>query len=304
MSAVTRAQYSRDLQEGLYAHFGLSYDTYEPEWPEVFEQRKSKKAYEEMVLRIGLGEAQYKAEGAPVTFDQGAEGWVSRATFDTYSLAVAFTEEALDDNLYVDLAEQYGREMGKAIQHTKEIKGAAILNNGFNSSYPGGDAVELFSDSHPLYVGGTSSNEPATASDLSEAALEDACIQLSRMTNDRGRPIVIKPEKLVIPPQLMFTAQRILRSSLRVGTANNDINAIKDMNYIPGGYCVNHYLTDPDAWFIKTSEKELGLIYWQRKGVRKASEDDFPTGNIMIKITERFGFSWGDWRCMWGSPGA
>lgn len=300
---MTRAQFARDLQDGINAHFGMAYDTWDPEYTKFTEKRTSKRAYEEMVLRVGLGEAQEKAEGGMITFDQGAEGWVSRVDFYTYALAFAITEEAIDDNLYADLSEVYGKELGKALQHAKEVRGAGLLNNAFSSNYLGGDSQPLCSAQHPLYSGGYFSNVLATPADISEEALEDACIQIAGYTNDRNRPIVVKPKKLIIPRQQMFTTQRILKTTGRVGTANNDINAIKDGDYIPEGFMVSHYLVDPDSWYIKT-DSDLGLMFWQRKAVKKGMETDFRTGNMLYKTSERFGFSWGDSRCLFGSTGS
>lgn len=297
---MTRAQFARDLEDGLNAHFGMSYDSHAPQWSDIFETKSSRRAYEEQVLRVGLGEASEKAEGSVITFDQGAEGWISRVTFHTMALAFAITEEAIDDNLYADLSEAFSKELAKALQHSKEVRGANILNNSFNSSYKGGDAVELCSTSHPLYAGGYLSNKLPTAADISEESLEDALIAISGFVNDRGRPIVVKAKKVIAARQQVFKLDRILKSTGRVGTDLNDINAIKNGSYIPGGYSVNHYLLDPDKWWLQT-DVDLGLMHWKRKGVKRGMETDFRTGNLMYKAQERYGFSWTDPRCVYGS---
>jgi phage major head subunit gpT-like protein len=300
---MTRAQFARDLQDGLAAHFGMAYDQWEPEYTKIFETKTSSRAFEDMILRVGLGEAEEKPEGGVVTFDAGAEGWISRVTFQTYAIAFSFTEEAIDDNLYADLSELYGKEMAKSHQHAKEVRCANVLNNAFSSSYPGGDGKALVATDHPLYSGGSMSNSLATSADMSEEALEDAIVQMQGWTNDRGRPINVKPKQVIIARQNIFQTTRVLKTTGRVGTDLNDINAIKDGNYIPGGFVVNHYLQDPDAWYIQT-EQELGLMFWQRKKISKKMEQDFRTGNLNWKSTERWGTSFADWRCMIASQGS
>lgn len=301
--AMTRAQFARDLQDGINAHFGMAYDTWDVEYKKIFETKTSKRAFEDQVMRVGLGEAVEKPEGGVITFDSGAEGWVSRVTFNTYALAFAITEEAIDDNLYDDLSEVYGRELGKALQHAKEVRGAAILNNSFTSGYSGGDGQPLCSTQHPLYAGGSYSNMLSTPADISEEALEDAVIQIQGYVNDRGRPIVVKIKQLIIPRHQIFTTERIMSSTKRVGTSLNDPNVIKDGNFIPGGYTVNHYLIDPDSWWLQTNV-DLGLMFWQRKKVKRGMEGDFRTSNMMYSARERFGFSWTDPRCVFGSAGS
>jgi hypothetical protein len=301
---MTRAQFARDLQDGINAHFGMSYDEYDPEWSQIFSKRTSKRAFEDQVLRVGLGEAVEKPEGGVITFDAGAEGWVSRVTFSTYALACSFTEEVIDDNLYADLSEVYGKELGKALQHAKEVRGANVLNKALDTNYAGGDGQPLGSSTHPLYAGGYYSNVLGTPADISEESLEDICIQMAGYVNDRGRPIVVKPKQLIIPRQMIFQTERILKTDGRVGTDLNDANVIKQGKFIPGGYMVNHYLIDPDQYYVQT-DVDLGLMYWQRKGVKKGMETDWRTGNLMYKVTERFGFSFTDPRCIFvvsGSP--
>jgi hypothetical protein len=299
---MTRAQFARDLQDGINAHFGMSYDEHETEYTKIFNKRTSKRAYEEMVLRVGLGEAVEKPEGGMITFDAGGEGYVTRVDFYTYSLAFAITEEAIDDNLYADLSEVYGKELGKSLQHAKEVRGANIINNAMNASFTGGDGKTLAAIDHPLWGGGAFSNTFSTPADISEEALEDAHIQIGGFVNDRGRPIVVKVKKALIPRQLEFILQRILTSTKRVGTNLNDPNVLKAGNYVPD-WCVNHYLVDPDAWGLIT-DVDLGLTFWQRKGVKKGMETDFRTGNLMYKVSERIGFSWGDPRCFFWSSGS
>lgn len=301
---MTRAQFARDLQDGIAAHFGLTYDDYEPEWTKIFAKKtESKRAYVEKVMRVGLGEAKEKTEGGVIQFDAGAEGWVSRVTFSTYALAIAFTEEAIDDNLYGDLSETYGKEIGKALQHAKEVRLAQIINESFNANYIGGDNKPLCASDHPLWAGGAFSNKLSTAADLSEEALEDALIQLGGFVNDRHRPIVVKAKQLLLPRQQVFRADRILKTEGRVGTALNDINAIKTGRYIPGDYVVNHYFVDPDAWWIQT-DVDHGLEFWQRKAVKRGMETDWRTGNMMWKAQERWGGSFTDPRCLIGSEGS
>lgn len=300
---MTRQTFARDLQDGLNAHFGMSYDKHPEEWSKIFEKKTSKRSYEEQVMRVGLGEAHEKAEGSVITFDAGAEGWVSRVTFYTYALGIAFTEESIDDNLYGDISEQFGKELGKSLQHAKEVRGANILNNAFSSSHIGGDGVSLCNSAHPLYAGGNFTNVLSTAADMSEEALEDMLISIGGFVNERGRPIKVLPKQLIIPRQLRFQTERVLKTERRVGTALNDINAIKSGSYLDGGFTVNHYLMDPDAFWLQT-DVEQGLMYWQRKGVKKGMETEFGTGNMMYKVSERFGFSFTDPRCIYGSEGS
>ena len=300
---MTRAQFVRDLQDGINAHFGLEYNEHQEEWSQIFEKRTSKRAFEEIVQRIGLGEAVEKAEGGVIQFDAGAEGWTSRVTFSTYALAFAITEEAIDDNLYADLSAVYGPELAKALQNAVEVRCARMLNKSFDANHKGGDGKSLCAPDHPLWGGGAMSNKLATASDLSEEAMEDAIIQASGFVNDRGRPIVVKIKQMIIPRQQIFRADRLLKTDGRVGTANNDINAIKKGKYIPGDYVVNHYLLDPDAWWLQTDVKQ-GLTFWERKGIKRGMEKDFQTGNLQYKAQRRFGTSWGDPRCLLGSDGS
>lgn len=301
--AMTRAQFSRDLQDGINAHFGMAYNAHDRMYTDIFETKTSKRAYEEQVLRIGLGEAVDKAEGAMVTFDQGAEGWVSRVSFHTIALGFAITEEAIDDNLYADLGQLYGGELAKSINHTVEVRAANVINNAHSSSYAGGDGEALCSTAHPLYSGGFASNKLATGADLSEEALEDAMIAVDGFVDDRGKPIVIKAKKLLIHRNNMFVAKRLSATSGRVGTANNDINALREMGYFKGEPHINPYFRDPDMWSIQT-DASMGLQFWNRKGLKRGMETDFRTGNMMYKAQRRFGVSFTDWRCLYSSDGS
>lgn len=301
---MTRAQFARDLQDGINSHFGMSYDTWPTEYTKFCTKKtENKRAYVENILRVGLGEAVEKPEGGMITFDAGAEGWVSRIDFYTISTAIAFTEEAIDDNLYGDISEIYGKEMGKAMQHAKEVRGSNLLNNATNSSYTGGDLKSLLATDHPLWGGGAYSNTFDTPADVSEEAFEDACVQVQGYVNDRGRPIIVKVRQAIVPRQQEFTMERILKATKRVGTNLNDPNVLKDGGYIPDGYMVSHFLIDPDSWFLQT-DADQGLEFWQRKGLVKKMETDFRTGNLMWKVQERIGFGWTDPRAIIGSSGS
>lgn len=300
---MNRNTFKKQLQEGLNTVFGLEYRRYPEEWRAAFEVGNSNKAYEEDVLLAGLAGAPVKAEGAPVSYDAGGEAYTSRYVHETIALAFAITEEAEEDNLYGDIGAKYARALARSMQHTKEVKGAAIFNNGFNASYPGGDGVALFSASHPLWGGGTQSNTFATQADLSETALEEALIAISKWVDDRGIPVAIRGLRLVLPPDLQFIAERILASSQRPGSADNDINALKSKGMIPGGAHEMHRLTDPDAWFIVTDAMD-GLKHMVRKSIQRGIEGDFETGNMRYKARERYSFGWSDHRGAFGSSGA
>jgi hypothetical protein len=299
---MNRSRFRKQLQEGLNTVFGLAYRRYPEEWREIFTVESSRKAYEEDVLLVGLGGAQVKAEGAGVAYDQGAESWVARYHHETIALAFAITEEAEEDGLYGKLGAKYAKALARSLQHTKEVKGAAILNNGFTSTFPGGDGVELFSTAHPLWGGGTLSNEPSTPADLSETSLEDALITIAEWTDDRGIPVNAMAKKLIVPPELQFEAARLLRSEFQPGTANNDVNAHKALGMVPEGARVNHRLTDADAWFLIT-DIEDGLKHMSRLSVRRGVEGDFETGNLRYKARERYVNGWTDPRGAFGSPG-
>lgn len=300
--AMNRSRFRKQLQEGLNTIFGMEYRRHPEQWRKVFAVESSRKAYEEDVLMVGFAGAQVKPEGQGVAYDMGAESWVARYQHETIALAFAITEEANEDGLYGSLGAKYARALARALQHTKEVKGAAILNNGFSSSYPGGDGKELFALDHPLWGGGVLKNEPDTPSDLSETSLEDALIRISEWTDDRGIPINAMGKKMILPPELIFEGARLKLSEYRPGTADNDVNATKALGAIPDGCEVNHRLTDPDAWFIITDVPD-GLKHMSRLAVRRGVEGDFETGNMRYKARERYSFGWTDPRGAYGNPG-
>jgi hypothetical protein len=300
---LNRADFRKQLQEGLNAVFGLEYTRYPEEYRAVFDVENSTKAYEEDLLEVGFGEAPEKPEGESVQFDEAGESWVARYYHITVALAFAITEEAEEDGLYGSIGAKMSRALARSLQHTKEIRGASVLNNGFNASFTGGDNLSLFSASHPLQGGGTLSNILATAADLSETSLEEMLILISTWTDDRGIPLSARAIKLIIPPQLRFIAQRILKSDFRPGTGDNDINAVKSLGEMSADPAVNHRLTDPDAWFIKTDIPD-GLKHFVRKAVSRGVEGHFETGNVRYKARERYSFGWSNWRGAAGTPGA
>lgn len=304
MPVINRAQTKKQLQEGLNAVFGLEYSRYPEQWRDIFEiSNEAKKAYVEDVLMTGFAGAQVKGEGQGVSYDSASEGWVSRYVFETIALAFAITEEALEDNLYMDMGSKFSKLMARSFQYTKNVKGANILNNGFDSNYAGGDGKALFATDHPLKGGGTFSNTLATAADLSETSLEDLLILQSKMVDDRGLPIQAAAKKLIIPVELQFVADRVLNSNGRVATADNDLNSIKNQGLIAGGFSVNNFLTDPDAFFL-TNDVNDGLKYIQRKAISGGIDGDFETGNTRYKRRERYAFGFSNPRCAVASPGA
>tara|TARA_R100000654_G_scaffold12177_1_gene26486 strand:- start:2734 stop:3651 length:918 start_codon:yes stop_codon:yes gene_type:complete len=304
--AISRSQLAKELEPGLNALFGMSYDSYTNEYEEIFAIEDSQRAFEEEVLITGFGGAPTKTEGQSVAFDNANEGYTARYTHDTIALAFALTEEAQEDNLYDSLGKRYVKALAKSMQNTKEVKGADVLNNAFNTSFLGGDGKVLIATDHPLTGGGTLANRASTMADLNETSLEDALIDISTFTDDRGLTISVRATKLVVPPQLVFVADRILNSPQRVGTADNDINAIANTGVLPGGYTVNHYLTDTDAFFLLTSVTEAGegLKMFQRTPMETSMEPDFSTGNIRYKARERYSFGFSDFRGVYGSQGA
>ena len=301
--AITRNQLVKELEPGLNALFGLEYSRYDNEHAEIFMTETSDRAFEEEVMLSGFGNAEVKQEGAPVVFDQANEAYTARYTHETIALAFAITEEAIEDNLYDRLASRYTRALARSMANTKQVKAAAVLNNGFDSNYKGGDGVQLLANNHPLANGGTFSNILATAADLNETSLEQSLIDIAGFVDERGLKIALQGRKLVIPKEQQFTAERVLRSPLRVGTADNDINAIKNMGMIPEGYRVNHFLTDTDAFFILTDAPN-GLKQFVRSPIKTAIEGDFDTGNVRFKARERYSFGWSDPRGIFGTPGA
>ena len=301
--AISRAQLLKELLPGLNALFGMEYSRYGEEHKEIFETETSERSFEEETKLSGFGAAPVKAEGSAIAYDNAQEAFTARYTHETIALGFSITEEAIEDNLYDSLSARYTKALARAMAYTKQVKAAAILNNGFNSSYTGGDGVELFSTLHPLVSGGYNSNEPSTAADLNETSLEAAVIQIAGWTDERGLLIAAKPQKLIVPPSLMFVATRLLETELRVATADNDINALKTNGSIPGGYTVNHFLTDNDAWFLMTDVPN-GLKHFVRAPMATSMDGDFDTGNVRYKARERYSFGWSDPLGVFGSPGA
>ena len=300
--ALNRALFTKQLNLGLNTVFGMEYDRYPEQWRALYSTEQSMKAFEEDVQMIGFGAAPTKAEGAMINYDSGREGFVSRYVHETVALAFAITEEAEEDGLYGSLGAKYARALARSMQQTKEVKGANVFNNATGTSV-GGDGVSLLNSSHPLGGGGTASNKLATAADLSETSLESLLIQISEAVDDRSIPVALSGRKLAVPPQLVFIAERILKSNLRPGTADNDINALRNMGMIPEGVVVNQRFTDPDQYFILTDFPD-GLKHFQRSPVKKGVEGDFETGNVRYKVRERYSFGFTDWRGVYGSEGA
>jgi len=300
--AISRAQLLKELLPGLNALFGLEYKTYGEEHKEIYETETSERSFEEETKLSGFSAAPVKAEGSAIAYDNAQEAWTARYSHETIALGFSITEEAVEDNLYDSLSKRYTKALARAMAYTKQVKAAAVLNNGFSASYPGGDGVALFSTSHPLVSGGTNSNR-LTASDLNETSLEAAVIQIAGWVDERGLLIAAKPGKLIVPPALMFTAKRLLDTELRVATADNDINALKAMGSIPGGYTVNHYLTDTNAWFL-TTDVPNGMKYFVRTPLQNSMDGDFDTGNVRYKARERYSFGFSDPLGMFGSPGS
>jgi len=301
--AISRAQLLKELLPGLNALFGLEYETYKEEHKEIFETETSERSFEEETKLSGFSAAPVKNEGSAIAYDNAQEAWTARYQHETIALGFSLTEEAIEDNLYDSLSSRYTKALARAMAFTKQVKAANVLNNGFSPSYTGGDGVELFSTSHPLVSGGTNSNEPATPADLNETSLEAAVIQIAAWTDERGLLIAAKPRKLIVPPSLMFVATRLLETELRVSTNNNDINALKSNGSIPGGYTVNHFLTDNNAWFL-TTDVPNGLKHFVRTPLNTSMDGDFDTGNVRYKARERYSFGFSDPLGIFGSPGA
>jgi hypothetical protein len=301
--AISRAQLLKELLPGLNALFGLEYARYGEEHKEIYETEKSERSFEEETKLSGFGAAPVKNEGSAIAYDNAQEAFTARYTHETIALGFSITEEAVEDNLYDSLSARYTKALARGMAFTKQVKAASTLNNGFSSSYVGGDGVALFSTSHPLVSGGVNSNRPATNTDLNETALENATIQIAAWVDERGLLIAAKPVKLVIPPSLMFVAKRLLDTELRVSTADNDINALKQMGTISGGYTVNHFLTDTNAWFL-TTDVPNGLKHFERAALSTSMDGDFDTGNVRYKARERYSFGWSDPLGVFGSPGA
>ncbi|MDB4576150.1 hypothetical protein N9091_00365 [bacterium] len=300
--AISRNQLVKELEPGLNALFGLEYDRYENQHTEIFDTENSDRAFEEEVMLSGFGSAQVKPEGGSVNYDDATETFTARYTHETLALAFSITEEAVEDNLYDKISSRYTKALARSMSNAKQVKGANILNRAFNSSYTGGDGLELCSTAH-VTLGGNVKNELSTAADLNETSLEQALIDIAGMKDERGMKISLNGAKMIIPVNLQFTAERLMKSSQRVATADNDINAVKSMGMIPQGYVVNNFLTDTDAWFIKTDAPN-GMKHFQRTPVSTKMEGDFDTGNVRYKARERYSFGWSDWRGIFGSPGA
>ena len=300
--AISRAQLLKELLPGLNALFGMEYSRYGEEHKEVYEQETSERAFEEEVKLSGFSAAPVKAEGEAISYDNAQEAWTARYNHETIAMGFSITEEAVEDNLYDSLSARYTKALARAMAYTKQVKAADVLNRAFNASYTYGDGVTLCSTSHPLVSGGTNSNRPSTASDLNETSLENAIIQISNWTDERGLLVAARPKKLIIPADLTFVATRLLKSENRVATSDNDINAIKSDGAIPGGYSVNHFLTDTHAWFL-TTDIPNGLKHFVRAPMATSMDGDFDTGNARYKARERFSFGVSDPLGIFGSPG-
>ena len=299
--AISRGQLVKELEPGLNALFGLEYNNYANEHAEIFDTENSDRAFEEEVMLSGFANAPVKAEGTGVDFDSANESYTARYTNETIALAFAITEEAIEDNLYDRLASRYTKALARSMANTKQVKAAAVLNNAF-TALGGGDGKALCATDHPI-TAGTEQNELTTAADLNETSLEQSLIDIAALTDERGLKIAAKGMKLIIPSALQFTAERLMKSTLRTSTADNDINAIGSMGMIPQGYVVNHYLTDTNAFFIKTDVPN-GLKHFNRSPMKTSMEGDFTTGNVRYKARERYSFGFSDWRGVFGSPGA
>jgi hypothetical protein len=301
--AISRAQLLKELLPGLNALFGMEYARYGEEHKEIYETETSERSFEEETKLSGFSAAPVKNEGSAIAYDNAQEAWTTRYNHETIALGFSITEEAVEDNLYDSLSARYTKALARAMSYTKQVKGAAVLNNGFSATYPGGDGKALFATDHPLVSGGVNSNTPSTQVDLNETSLEAAVIQIAAWTDERGLLIAAKPKKLIVPPALMFVSKRLLDTELRVATADNDINAIKQMGAIPEGYTVNHFLTDPNAWFL-TTDVPNGLKHFVRTPLQNSMDGDFDTGNVRYKARERYSFGWSDPLGMFGSSGS
>jgi len=301
--AISRAQLLKELLPGLNALFGLEYAKYGEEHKEIYETETSERSFEEETKLSGFGQAPVKNEGSAIAYDNAQEAWTARYTHETIAMGFSITEEAVEDNLYDSLSSRYTKALARGMAYTKQVKAAAILNNGFSGGPTYGDGQVLFSTAHPLVSGGVNSNTPSTPADLNETSLENAVIQIAAWTDERSLLIAAKPRKLIVPPSLMFVATRLLETELRVSTADNDINALKNNGSIPEGYTVNHYLTDTNAWFLCTDVPN-GLKHFVRTPLSTGMDGDFDTGNVCYKSRERYSFGVSDPLGIFGSPGA
>ena len=301
--AISRAQLLKELLPGLNALFGLEYARYGEQHKEIYEIESSERSFEEETKLSGFAAAAVKNEGSAIQYEAGQEAWTARYNHETIALGFSLTEEAVEDNLYDSLSARYTKALARAMAYTKQVKAAAVLNNGFNSAYTGGDGASLFSASHSLVSGDSNSNIPSTPADLNETSLEAAVIQIAQWTDERGLLIAAKPKKLIVPPALQFVATRLLETEQRVGTTDNDINALKNNGSIPEGYTINNFLTDNNAWFL-TTDVPNGLKHFVRQSLVTSSDSDFDTGNMRYKARERYSFGWSDPLGMYGSAGA
>jgi hypothetical protein len=303
--AISRAQLLKELLPGLNALFGLEYARYGEEHKEIYETETSERSFEEETKLSGFTAAPVKNEGSAIRYDNGQEAWTARYNHETIAMGFSLTEEAIEDNLYDSLSARYTKGLARSMAYTKQVKAAAVINNGFTNSaqYYGGDGVPLFSTAHPLVSGGTNSNTQTTMTDLNETSLEAAVIQIAGWTDERGLLIAAKPRKLIVPPNLMFVATRLLETELRVGTTDNDINALKNNGSIPEGYTVNHFLTDTNGFYL-TTDVPNGMKHFVRTPLSNSMDGDFDTGNVRYKSRERYSFGWSDPLGMWGSQGA
>ena len=308
--AISRAQLLKELLPGLNALFGLEYKRYDEEHKEIYETESSERSFEEETKLAGFGAAPVKNEGSAIAYDNAQEAFTARYTHETIALGFSITEEAVEDNLYDSLSARYTKALARGMAYTKQVKAANVLNTGFLGTALGGDGVSLFGNNsggtrvgHPLVGGGVNYNSPTTGVDLNETSLENATIQIAAWVDERNLLIAAKPVKLVIPPALMFVAKRLLDTELRVGTADNDINALKQMGTVSGGYTVNHFLTDPNAWFL-TTDVPNGLKHFERSPLQTSMDGDFDTGNVRYKARERYSFGWSDPLGIWGSAGS
>ena len=301
--AISRAQLLKELLPGLNALFGLQYATYPEEHKEIYETESSERSFEEETKLSGFSAAPVKNEGSAIQYDNAQEAWTARYNHETIAMGFSITEEAVEDNLYDSLSSRYTKSLARGMAYTKQVKAAYVLNNAFTTTVTYGDGVSLCSTAHPLISGGTNSNRPATAADLNETSLENAVIQIAAWTDERGLLIAAKPKKLIVPPALMFVATRLLETELRVGTTDNDVNALKNNGSIPQGYTVNHYLTDTNAWFLSTDVPN-GLKHFVRMPLDTKMDGDFDTGNVRYKARERYSFGVSDPLGIFGSPGS
>jgi len=301
--AISRAQLLKELLPGLNALFGLEYARYGEEHKEIYETETSERSFEEETKLAGFSAAPVKNEGSAIAYDNAQEAWTARYNHETIAMGFSITEEAMEDNLYDSLSARYTKSLARAMAYTKQVKAANVLNNGFSNAYTGGDGVSLFNTAHPLVSGGTNGNTPTTAADLNETSLENAVIQIAAWTDERGLLIAAKPKKLIVPPALQFVATRLLETELRVGTTDNDVNALKNNGSIPEGYTINHFLTDNNGWYL-TTDVPNGMKHFVRSPLANSMDGDFDTGNVRYKSRERYSFGWSDPLGMYGSPGA